>query len=429
MVIGEHRSYTMFSLLLLDCRQGHRKRSKERPTVLNSVPPPWNRRVAPAIAIKENDMSIAPLFQDLIARELPLVSIFLDPNNPRFVGPNWQRVEDDKIDSEPVQEGARMVLIRDYGVEKLRMNMEVNGYLPIDRVIVRKFKDDKFVVLEGNRRICAAKMLGPIGMDGTEVSEEVLTSANNIPCLEYVGAEADAAWIFQGLRHITGISEWSAYNKAKLLVEQMEQEELNLTQAGKRFGLSAFGAGQWVRGYYAFKQAREESDYIREVDEQAYPYFQELFSRSSAPVREWLGWEEEDYKFKNPLNFNEFVGWLYPRPTEEAGSDVLGKFENRKLSRRDDIRLVSFLLKESDKYFQQFRNGQDLEPTYAMAQAELFQQRLEEETDRVGAVFNAISACTKALDDIPHKVFKDKALKDELDGRIAVLEKAIATVK
>jgi hypothetical protein len=123
------------------------------------------------------------------------------------------------------------------------------------------------------------------------------------------------------------------------------------------------------------------------------------------------------------------VGWLYPRPTDGEGSDVRGNFENRRLSRRDDIRLVSFLLKESEKYFQQFRNGQDLEPTYAIAQAELYQQKLEEETDRVRAVFNAISACTKALDDIPHKVFKDDDLKRELEHRIGALENAIAAVK
>lgn len=374
-------------------------------------------------------MPVSPIFQDLIPRDLPLESIFLDPNNPRFVGPNWQRVEDDKIDAESIQQSARMLLIRDYGVEKLRMNMEVNGYLPIDRVIVRKFKDDKFVVLEGNRRICAAKIIAPIGMDGAEVGEEVLSSVKSIPCLEYVGTETDAAWIFQGLRHITGISEWSAYNKAKLLVEQMEQEHLNLTEAGKRFGLSAFGAGQWVRGYYAFKQAREESDYVSEVDERSYPYFQEIFSRSSAPVREWLGWKEEEYKFKNPLNFNEFVGWLYPRPTDTEGSDVRGNFEARRLSRRDDIRLVSFLLKESDKYFQQFRSGQDLEPTYAIATAELYQQKIEEAADRVGDVFNAIAACTKALDEIPHKVFKDKDLKIQLDNKIKDLENAIAALK
>ncbi len=103
----------------------------------------------------------------------------------------------------------------------------------------------------------------------------------------------------------------------------MEQEHLGLTAAGKRFGLSAFGAGQWVRGYYAFKQAREESDYVHEVDERAYPYFQELFGRSSSPVREWLGWNEDGYKFKNPLNFNEFVGWLYRRRRPASKAQAL----------------------------------------------------------------------------------------------------------
>ena len=209
-------------------------------------------------------MPAAPIFQDLVPITIPLEFIFLDPNNPRFVGPKWQAIQDADIDNETTQENARVLLVRDYGVEKLRMNMEVNGYLPMDRVVVRKFKEEKYVVLEGNRRICAAKMIAPIGTDGAQVAQEVLDSVREIPCLEYVGTEADAAWIFQGLRHITGISEWSAYNKAKLLVEQMEREHLGLTEAGKRFGLSAFGAGQWVRGYYAFKQAREDSDYVRE---------------------------------------------------------------------------------------------------------------------------------------------------------------------
>ena len=374
-------------------------------------------------------MAVSPIFQDLVPQTQPLTSIHLDPNNPRFVGPDSQKVPDEDIDNEAVQENARVLLIRDYGVEKLRMNMEVNGYLPKDRVVVRKFKEGKYVLLEGNRRICAAKLIGPLSMDGSQVSEEVQSSVQNIPCLEYVGTETDAAWIFQGLRHITGISEWSAYNKAKLLVEQMEQEELNLTEAGKRFGLSAFGAGQWVRGYYAFKQAREDSDYIREVDERSYPYFQELFSRSSAAVREWMEWNEEESKFKNVLNFNEFVGWLYFRPTDEDGADARGDFDRRRLITRDDVRHIAYLMKSADSHFQQFRNGQSVSVTFAMATSEIYQKKVEESTDRVRNVFYAIAACTKALDDIPYKVFKDPVLKHELEEKLASLEAAVAALK
>ena len=35
------------------------------------------------------------------------------------------------------------------------------------------------------------------------------------------------------------------------------------------------------KGYYAFIQAAEESDYTQEIDERAYPYLQEIFSRSN----------------------------------------------------------------------------------------------------------------------------------------------------
>lgn len=205
-------------------------------------------------------MPTTAIFQDLVPITVPLSSIYLDPNNPRFVGPLSKWVQDDDVDLDKVQDEARRLLVRDYDVDKLRMNMEVNGYLPIDRIIVRKFKSDKFIVLEGNRRIAAAKMIGQMAMDGSTASVEVLQSLKEIPCLEYVGAEQDAAWIFQGLRHITGISEWSAYNKARLLVEQMEAEQLNLTAVGKRFGLTPFGAGQWFEDIT--RSNRRESNQI-----------------------------------------------------------------------------------------------------------------------------------------------------------------------
>jgi hypothetical protein len=129
-------------------------------------------------------MSFQALTEDLVSIELSLSSIFLDPNNPRFVGPDSYYVPEDHIDDEGVQQEARQKLIRYFGVEKLKMNMEVNGYLPIDRVIVRKFSENKYVVLEGNRRICAAKMISKYTEEGEEISEQVINSLENIPCLE-----------------------------------------------------------------------------------------------------------------------------------------------------------------------------------------------------------------------------------------------------
>ena len=211
---------------------------------------------------------------------LNVEDIYLDPNNPRFVGDDWRTIHDDEIDKENVQSDTRKRMARFYNVEKLRMNMEVNGYLPIDRIIVRRFKLDKYVVLEGNRRITAAKQILSSHQPGSEVSEAVLQSLSSIPCLEYTGSDTEASWIFQGIRHITGIVGWSAYNKAKLLSERWDEDKgITLTEVGKQFGLSRYGAGQWIRGYRAFRQAKDESNYSREIDEKVYPYFQELFRR------------------------------------------------------------------------------------------------------------------------------------------------------
>ena len=371
-------------------------------------------------------MTTSAISQDLIPISIPLVQIFLDPNNPRFVTPGWQNVPEADVPLESVQEEARSRLVRGFGIDKLKMSMEVNGYLPIDRVVVRSLSVGGYVVLEGNRRICAAKLVGPVDSEGKNVPEEVLSSFEDIPCLEYVGQESDASWIFQGLRHISGIVEWSTYNKAKLLVEQMESDGLGLTEVGRRFGLTPFGAGQWVRGFYAFKQAKQESDYIAEVDERSYLFFQELFSRSSIKVREWLQWDEANLKFNNILNFNEFVSWIYPKPEGEEIGSALGDFEKRRILRRDDIRALSGLIESDEASFQQFRTGQALPDVLAMATAKQLQKKAEQSADRVGIVFNAIDVCIKAIEEMPLKIVKNPELFAQFNNKKAALLAVLA---
>jgi len=333
----------------------------------------------------------------------------------------------DQWDKPDVQEAAQRRLLADFDVEKLRMSMEVNGFLPIDRVIVKKFSDDKYIVLEGNRRICAAKLIGKVAMDGSNVSDAVIESLLEISCLQYTGADEDAAWVFQGLRHISGVVEWSAFNKAKLLVEQMEKDDLTLTEVGKRFGLTPHGAGQWVRGYRAFNQARQSSDYINEVDENSYPYFQELFGRSSAPIREWLGWDETNYEFTNKLNFDEFISWLYPRPGDEVevGSVKKGDFGRRRLARRDDLRQLSTVRVNEKELFEQFRSGVELEACYSLMLTRQYEEENKKKANPVTDLFNAVELCVKSIGNIPYKAMMNPGEKAEILNELKRLEVAI----
>lgn len=354
------------------------------------------------------------LHKELVETVIDLKKIFLDPNNPRFTSKSWDNISDEHISEDSIQEVTKQRLVQEFSIYKLVDNIKINGFLPIDRIIVKKFAEDKYVVLEGNRRICAAKIIMEnYEKDSDYVSDDVIDSLMQISCLVYTGSEEQPAWVFQGLRHIIGIQEWPAYNKARLLVQLMEDQDLTLTEVGKKFGLSAYGAGQWVRGYYAFTQAAEESDYTQEIDERAYPYLQEIFSRSNPVFKDWLMWNDTEYRFEDSLKFNEFLSWLYPRDEENVldGTEVKGNWENRRIKRSNDLRIISYLLRESINEFEMFRADGDLEK----AQNAANMKKYLESQDPAVETLDKIKNCTKALEDIPFKlVVKQKEQLVEL---------------
>jgi hypothetical protein len=365
-----------------------------------------------------------PIFKELFAEDIALENIYLDPNNPRFVSMTWDNIPDERIIEEAVQKIVIEKLYQEFAVDRLVMNMEINGYLPIDRVVLRKIDDTNYVVLEGNRRICAAKVLKQkFNENPSSVTKEIMDSIEKIPCLVYTGTNTEASWIFQGLRHIMGIKEWSAFNKARLIVILMEEEDLTLTEVGKRFGLTPFGAGQWVRGYFAFKQAKENSDYTKEVDERTYPYLQELFSKSNSPIREWMEWNESTKTFESQLNFNELLSWLYPRNTEEADesidpSSLVGDWKNRKIYRSDDLRNISFLISKSPKEFEFFRAEGNLERAYTIAVQKQYEEEAKKLSDPTNELFESLDIAIKNLENIPFRILKDGTQKGYLFGRL-----------
>lgn len=367
--------------------------------------------------------------------ELNIDQIYLDPNNPRFVDEAWDTRSDESIDQDNVQRDAQEKMIRFHDVDKLRMNMEINGFLPIDQVIVREFKPDKFVVLEGNRRITAAKLIVELENKGVGIDASVMDSIKTINCLLYTGTDNQAAWIFQGLRHITGIKPWSAYNKAKLMNQLLQEEGKTLSEVGKQFGLSAFGAGQWIRGYNAFRQAKDDSEYSSDVKESAYTYFQELFGRSNLPLRQWMNWNDSKYRFEDTLAFNEFLSWLYPKPNEDEidedmdPDDVEGDWDNRRILTNRGLRDVSYLLKNATPQFEDFRNGEDLRKSVATARLAEAQDEADSRRRPALDLLRSMDDLTRELRNIPTLRFKnDEEMREQLLEKLAQLQESISEV-
>lgn len=381
---------------------------------------------------------MSSLAADLTPENIALGRIFLDPNNPRFVGTDWTFVPDEEVTQLPVQQAARRRLIDHHDVGKLQSVMEANGFLPIDRVVVRKLGENgNYVVLEGNRRICAAKEVTGHYDNGDPIPQETMATFQEISCLVYEGNDnsMNAAWILQGLRHVSGISEWPAYNKAKLLVDRMEADSLTLTQVGKSFGLSAHGAGQWVRGYYAFQQAKEVTEVGEHIDEKIYPFFQEIFGRSSIALKEWMRWDDAENEFQDSAALNEFVGWLFPVDRVEGDSwqdptkaEVEAAWSNRRITKRDNLREISYMISDAPKEWMSFRSGASLETAYNTAIYNSIEDTHASEKSTEDRFFKIISDALRELNETPISVIMNSEKRAKLLKLTEEVKGAIKTI-
>ena len=95
--------------------------------------------------------------------DIRLQDILLDPNNPRFaeIDSSEGKINESRFNEERIKENTYRKMKQNFDVDVLTNTIKELGFLPLDKIIVRKWKyaDDKYVVIEGNRRIAALKSI------------------------------------------------------------------------------------------------------------------------------------------------------------------------------------------------------------------------------------------------------------------------------
>lgn len=170
----------------------------------------------------------------LTPKEVSLDLLLLDPNNPRFVE---DLNEAESFRDEVVEDMQDRLLQRFRGspgdkdegtffsIAGLIASMRNIGFVPIDRVVARRLDgSERYLVLEGNRRVSAAKALRREDRDqadpGKKLAPKLLASLERISILELETKGLSSADIDQqvgvilGLRHFGQVMEWSPLPKA-----------------------------------------------------------------------------------------------------------------------------------------------------------------------------------------------------------------------
>ena len=259
---------------------------------------------------------------------IPLENIMLDPNNPRLIGfgtlgtEAYQSVPEERIAEETVQETtlSRLNGHRAFDQDSLRASIENSGLLPVDRIVVRPIVakingKPAFVVVEGNRRIAACKTLVQQHDSGERtLSTEVLASIKDPRVLvlsEDTPAEARLdQWVIQGIRHISGIRPWGAYQAAKTIEAMLTKLGYSEQEVSRVLSISVQRVRRSMRVLSAMQQMAESDDYAEYSGPDLYAYFDEVLKRPV--VRKWLGWSDETRLFEEDDRLLQLYSWITP---------------------------------------------------------------------------------------------------------------------
>jgi hypothetical protein len=154
-----------------------------------------------------------------------------DPNNPRFTTSEKDLVPDTKILDKAITGETRRRMCPEegdpFGIDDLCRSIKENGWQAIDSMFVRKLAvtDDRYVVIEGNRRLTAIlKLLGDKTLD-----KELHESITEIEVLEVLAngqeesAVRDQITYLLGVRHHGSLRRWSAFAQAANIYERYKE--------------------------------------------------------------------------------------------------------------------------------------------------------------------------------------------------------------
>jgi hypothetical protein len=244
-------------------------------------------------------------------------NLLFDPDNPRFPTTLNGENEPEVLDW----------MLKDATIVELMGSIGEKGYFPGEPLlIVPSSKTGKYFVVEGNRRLCAVKLLlkpnlAPTKKKSVQIaSTEAKHYPNELPVLVYKDREEILDYL--GYRHITGIKEWDALAKARYLEQLFARDRKG--KSSDRFKRLAKGIGskpnyvaRLLTGLHVFDEIANSDFFdIEELDEDSVDFSILVTALSYKELTGFLGLKASDDPELPGLNkkrLRELTQWLFEK--------------------------------------------------------------------------------------------------------------------
>ncbi len=256
-----------------------------------------------------------------------------DPENPRFYrinnAHNVQAVIEEMLDDENVQD--------------LMLSIGQKGYFPGEPLLVVKSKesDGRYVVIEGNRRLAAVKLLnGEIlppsrrkNSIGEIKNDVVVTPPKELPCLLYEDRRDVLRYL--GYRHITGIKQWDSLSKAKYLAQLRNDfypdlpQQQQMRSLAKEIGSRPDYVAQLLTALALYTKAEEVKFFGLPIQAKDVEFSYITTALSYTNICDWLGLvSRTDIEMPSlqKENLKRVFSWMFAK--DQQGRTILGESRN-----------------------------------------------------------------------------------------------------
>lgn len=242
--------------------------------------------------------------------------LLLDSRNPRIA-------ELQTVGSEVDQDDLLVLLWENMAVDELALSIAANGYFANEEMYAEPGPGTKWIVVEGNRRLAAVKLLRSpdladrLGIKGVpDISPEALATLERLPVVK-LGSRSDA-WHYLGFKHVNGPKTWGSYSKAQYIDYVHSSLDVPLDKIAKTIGDQHSTVKRLYRGIRVVIQAEEAGVWSRDRRTKKNFAFSHLYTGLNYPgIQSFLGISPERFDLKYPVpvsrleQLKELATWLW----------------------------------------------------------------------------------------------------------------------
>lgn len=268
-------------------------------------------------------------------KKVSVAELLLDPENPRLAAML-------NVGNVPTQRELTRELWTEMAVAEVALSIAANGYLAGEPLLVIEQRGDgsgpPYVVLEGNRRLAAVKILLDSKLK-TELratnlpapTAQILKSLAELPVVVYPSRES--IWSYLGFRHINGSKPWDAFAKAEYVEMVHETYGITLPDIARKIGDQHATVRRLYRGLKILRQAETDANFDRDDIYRNRFYFSHLYTAvDQAEFQKFLGITSDGSLKSSPVpkarteNLKDLMIWVYGRRSSNTEPVVRTQF-------------------------------------------------------------------------------------------------------